>query len=478
MSRRGSIGVLILGAMWIGCGHAQAEPPRRYASQLAAESAELIRRAIRRPYGWAWDAAASSEANDHPQPRTVSMEPLATPAAGLVLLWTGRFLGETRDVAAAEQVARGVAAAQESTGRVRSYPVYGPMAGGRQALIPIPDRTATRCALGLLLASIESDQADNPHQQQIRGAAARASHWLATQQSPNGLWPSTFPPGPRTRQTIRLVRLDDPDYRDSTYALLLAFDLLHDDGLHHRSTLPLDGLLRLRLVSDVHGPGLWCTACTVEGTDIPAAFPNGPDLLASRYAMQTLLGGYLLTGDRNLSSALNAAATTLMQVKRGDGLYDRFLDPTAAADMARAVGNAPATQSFFGQPRAQPASQPAGSQCVLVNRSLGGSFGIPELLDAIAHLQSNGPDRFAAALASGFSIHQQIEASLCGLIDDPLTLDFPVGAQGVPAYVSSHADLWKWTDGPPPDQLGDRVQRLWILLIRAKLERMSGAGGS
>jgi len=75
-------------------------------------------------------------------------------------------------------------------------------------------------------------------------------------------------------------------------------------------------------------------------------------------------------------------------------------------------------------------------------------------------------------MAMGFSMHEQVEAALCGIIDDPLTMDFPATSREIPSYLSAHADLWKLTDGPAPDDLTGRVQRLWVLLLRAKLERL------
>jgi hypothetical protein len=458
-----------------------AAPPGRFSAQLAAESDALLACAIHRPYGWAWGHDLTADSTGHRMPRAVSMEPLGTPAAGLILLWTGELLNEPRYREAADQVARGVAAAEMPVGRVRAHPLFGPAAGGREELVPIADRSATNCAIGLFLATLDARQpatapADSPGETELdpqleylRGAAARCAHWLARQQSPNGLWPSTFPTGPWTPKTIRLVRLDSSDYRDTTLALLLSFDSLHDDTLRHFSNRPLDGLLKLRLTSDEHGPGLWCTACTVEGTDIPTSFPNGPDVLASRYAMQTLLGAYLLTKDREIPPALTAAATTLAQVKRTDGSYDRFLDPTAAADVARLLGNhIPATQTFF----AHPTTQAANPNSILADRSTSGAFGIPEMLNAVSRLKPLGPDRFSASFPADFSLHQQIEASLCGLLDDPFTLDFPTTAKAVPAFLAAHADLWKPLDGPAPDDLPGRVRRLWSLYLRADLERL------
>jgi hypothetical protein len=284
------------------------------------------------------------------------------------------------------------------------------------------------------------------------------------------MWPSTFPAGPATPKTIRIVRFDSADYRDSTFALLLSLDLLQEDTLRRVAARPLDGLLKLRLETDPHGPNLWCTASTAGGTEIPAGFPIGPDVLASRFAMQTMLGAYLLTGNADQAAALDQAASTLAQVKRPDGLYDRFLDPTAAADIARSLGSdSPTSEPFFSQPT----SKPSATDPVLASQETSGDFRIPELLDALAKLKAIGRDGYVDSLNATIPVHQQIEACLCGLSDDPFTMILPRTGQQVPAFVAAHADLWKRIDGPAPDDLAGRLRRLWILYIRAKLERLS-----
>jgi hypothetical protein len=467
---------IVLGTLLVFKGTASASDSP-YTAQLNTECDGLLRLAIHRPYGWAWDAAAASEMTGHPSPRAVSMQSLGTPAAGLIFLRAGLLLNEPRYIEAAQQVARGISASEMPTGRIRSNPIFGPVAGGREEQAVIADRTATRCGLGILLALVDqanaSTQPTDARQEAIRRAAQRAARWLAKQEAPNGLWPTAFPPDAKPVDTKRIVRLDDSDYRDSTFAILLSAELLQDDTLHHFATGPLDGLLKVRLVSDFHGPGLWSTACTIDGTDIPTGFPNGPDLLASRYSMQTLLAGYLATGEGTLGTALDQAATTLTQVKRADGSYDRFLDPTAAADMARALAGSDAgTPHFFA---AAPATKPLQSHTVLALPIMSGDFGIPAIIDADARLKSGGRDAYVNSIGGISSLHEEIEAALCGLNDDPMSGHFPRSAGEVPAYIAGLGDLWKLAEGPAPDDLAGRVRRLWVLLLRAKLERLATA---
>lgn len=458
----------------------------RYAQQLASESDALIRDAIRRPYGWAWDAAAAPESAGqaaHAAPRPVTMETLGSPGAGLVLLWSGRLLNQPRYVHASQEVARAIAASQTSLGLIRSHPVFGPSAGGRDEPSVIPDRQASRAALGLLLALTEQPEAPatqatsaekssiESRNNAIRSSAIRAAAWLAKQQTPNGLWPSTFASPADPKDITRIVRFDDADYRDSTLALILAADVLGQDSLRLQAKRPVEWLLKVRLTQDTHGPNLWPTAVTPDGTDIPKDFASGPDVLASRINMQTLLADYLFTGNRDVGMALDAAATTLREVKRPDGLYDRFLDPTTAADLARANGQAPATQSVFA-----PAPTTAPSHSALATLSdplLVGSFSVNEQLDAVARLKPIGRDRYLAMLSAGFTFHQHLSATLTGMNENPLTLDFPVTDAEVPAYITAHAEQWRVIEGPLPPDLAGRVRRLWVLLIRTRLEAMT-----
>ena len=184
---------------------ARARPEKTYARQLALESDALLSDAIHRPYGWAWDPDGVAEPQGRTGmrilPRPVSMQILATPSAGLILLWSGRLLDEARYVHGAEEAARAVAAAQMPTGMIQSRPIFGANAGGHDAQAVIPDRAPTCAALGLLLAVLDDRStasaqsstmesqvtipSDAAHLEAIRRAAARSANWLVRQQTPN-----------------------------------------------------------------------------------------------------------------------------------------------------------------------------------------------------------------------------------------------------------------------------------------------------
>src|SRR5262245_43981101 len=88
-----------------------AEPQGPFARQLSQECHALMQAAIRRPYGWAWDnVPPAPAARNSTVPRHVTLEPMGTPAAGLLLLWSGQLLGEAKYEQAAIDTARGLAA--------------------------------------------------------------------------------------------------------------------------------------------------------------------------------------------------------------------------------------------------------------------------------------------------------------------------------------------------------------------------------
>ncbi|MBV8779788.1 MAG: hypothetical protein JO353_00190 [Phycisphaerae bacterium] len=458
---------------------ALADGPRlSYSDQLAAECDALIRDAIRRPYGWGWTRDAAAEPLEHPAPRVVSMDPLCTPAAGLVILWAGEQLHDPSYRVAAEQVARGISITQRSTGRVNSNVIFSraPLVNDERAAVV--DRSATRCALALLLALSEHPTTEpatapsNASNESIHRSAARCTNWLFHQLTPNGFWPSAFPPDATPQKAMRIVRLDDNDYRDSSTALLLAMRIMPDDAISRLAANPTDSLKRIILKNDPHGPNLWNTAVTIDGTDVPKGFPHGPDVLASRLVMQTLMAGYLLTGERSDGMALDAACTTLRQCRRSDGLFDRFLDPTAAADISRQYGEGAATtQSTFGPP---PTTAPS-TQSVISAPFTTGTFGINPVIEATDRIKTLGRDRYIAMLSSRFTLNQQLMAMLCGLMDDPMTLSMPVSPDEIPAYLTANQERFAALDQPPPQDLPARVERIWLLLVRVKLEAMRAA---
>jgi len=509
---------LICAVAWSG-GGAVAAAQGRYARQLAAECDALLADAVRRPYGWAWDTAAlPSAGRAATAPRPVSMQPLATPAAGLVLLYAGQLLDEQRYRQAAFEAARGLAAAQTERGQIPRRAVFGSSASGQDEPALIPDRAATRAGLALILMVIDSTE---PKPEALTRPAIRAARWLESQQARDGGWHVTDPPDATPAHAKRLIRLDDPDYRDSTYALLLSAEITADRMTSHAAQQALQKLLSLRLgrrhvaaeqpaaeelelieqlktstaptttsqpaadaamvdplarylnaprraagdteqptvpESDAIKANLWSTAYRPNGMidQNLEQFPAGADVLASRYAMQTLLGAYLVTGQKQYGLALDAAARSLEQLRPpGESLWRRayLLDPTSR----------PATTESAGV--FSPDPLPQGPWVT-------GTFGLESILRAVQELKVLGRVRYSSRLAEHLNVRQQLAAAACGLLDDPLVLDLPLTRDEIPAYLARHEAEMRMLSTPAPQDLPGRVRRLWLLLIRTRLERM------
>ncbi len=443
-----------------------AEPRDRYARQLAGECDGLIQAAIRRPYGWGWDMVPAAGPAGKATPRHVAMSPPGSPAAGLLLLWSGQLLDEAKYRQAAMEAARGIAAAQIGSGKIPQHAIFGASAGGRDEPGPVPERAATRAGLTLLLAVIDAEQSKP---EALTRPALRAAHWLVKQQSDDGGWPIASGSDADARDVMRLIRLDLPEYRDSTYIMLLAASAIGDRDLTRSAAKSVEKLLSLRLGSRKDQPAtdesddqarraaqLWSTAYRLDGSIDPklSDSPAGADVLASRYAMQTLIGAYLMTGEKQAGVALDSAARSLSDLRQPDGWRRIYLtQPTTA----------PATTQSSGNPFDPPADH-SGPWIT-------GSFGLDAMLDSIKQLKLLGREKYTAMLAQQFAVKQHLSAAVCGLSDDPLDLDLPVTKSEIDGYIASHESDWRVLEGPVPEDLGARLHRLWVLLIRAKLER-------
>jgi hypothetical protein len=83
-------------------------------------------------------------------------------------------------------------------------------------------------------------------------------------------------------------------------------------------------------------------------------------------------------------------------------------------------------------------------------------------------------DRFKADLTEYFTPRQHLAAAMAGVVDDPLIMLLPPDADSAQRYLDSHAADLKLLEGPAPTDLKVRVRRLWLLLVRAKIERRFG----
>lgn len=438
----------------IARGQATTRSSGRYEEQLRRECYQLIESVYKKPYGWAWTEDAKPQAAKERQ-HVVAMNASESPAAGLLLLWVGEFLDDAELKDAAKQIARGVNAAKTGAGMVMSRPLFANNAGGRDERAYVPRRDASIAGLALLLEKMRVD----PDDALSKTAAVRIANWLLKQQAQNGAWPSSQPPDAEAKDAIRILRLDNPDYRNSTIALLLAADATGQKNFADHAKKSIDLLMRLRLGRPPHSAGLWATAYTVDGAmmDTDYGFPGGADALASRYAMQTLIIGSIQLKHPSYGPAIEQAAKTFHDAELADHTWPRFFDPGA--------GRRTATT----QPRLGMTTQP-----VVDLKAEPGGFGIDALIASSAKLQITNLDRYQEDLSRYFTPRQHLLAAMAGLSDDPLVWQTPTDPQTARDFLAKHADEWKALDDPPDGPLADRVRRIWLLLIRAKLERVDG----
>ncbi|MBC8108908.1 MAG: hypothetical protein H7Z14_20150, partial [Anaerolineae bacterium] len=236
-------------------GQATAQANNQYAEQLRTECHQLLDTAVKKPYGWAWGAADAPVDEQLKKRRhaIVAMGPQESPAAGVLLMWAGEFLNDDDLKEAAKQVARGVSAAKTGAGMVMNRPLFAINAGGKDERAYIPRRDSTIAGLALLLERLHVD----PDDAQSKSSAVRMSHWLLKQQAQNGAWPQSQPPDAEAKDAIRIIRLDHPDYRNSTLALLLASDVTGNKLFAEHAKKAADLLIRLRLGRPAHSSGLW-----------------------------------------------------------------------------------------------------------------------------------------------------------------------------------------------------------------------------
>jgi hypothetical protein len=437
-------------------GPSRASADGLYAQQLRRECDELLELAVKRQYGLAW----TPDLRVDPKQRKpeVEMDAPGSAGAGLVLLWAGDLLKEPRYVEAGVLVARGVAAAQTSNGNIPSRPQFGPTPGARrEPPTAVPDRSATRAGLVLMLGAAGADpQRDD----MLHRSARRAAQWLARQQTRDGAWPTTAPAGAEMHEHRRLIRLDTSDARDTTFALLLAADALDDPLLSRAARQSVDKLISLRLAGPQRVENLWSTFYQLNGAaeDGLADWPPGADVLASRRAMEVLIAASLLLQHESAQPVAREAAAALSALRAEEGTWRRLYPLNEAH-----VGD----NSIFGAPGTQPSDELWTS----------GTFSIEPVLRAVDWLNRNGPLQLADHLASGPPLQERLAAAACGLHDEPLYMDWPGEAAQVDSFVKAHELRWRLVEGVPPEDLRGRLRRIYALLLRARVEAQFGKDG-
>lgn len=284
----------------------------------------LIDQAAKRHYGWAW-----MEQGD-PDPRRraaeeVSFRPQLTPSNGLVLYLAGRRLHEPRYVEAAGHVANGIMAAQDRSGRIPAVAIFGRTARGKMQRERVPDRASTCASAALLLTLIEDPTFRS--ERMVR-SAERAVNWLLKQQTDQGGWPVAHPPEASFDESRRLMRLSTPEYRDATFAMLLAQEVLQDRDFRLAAVDALDQLLRLRMSEPGRrGRWLWSTFYSASGQPEREVdgWPYGADMLASRYALETLLAGHRVLNHAEHRTGLAESVAAAVELRDEQGNWRRVI---------------------------------------------------------------------------------------------------------------------------------------------------------
>lgn len=438
---------------------ASAPAPDHYAHQLAAQCDRLIDLAVKKPYGWAWcdsqfDPDASSRGGNRRAGTVVAMGKRRSPAAGLVLLLAGQFLNEQKYVDAGHEAARGAASSLTRNGQVLRAPTFGPTAGGREPQAYVPSRDATVAALGLMLADLDAS-GDKPDEI-VQRSTIRSATWLTKQQANNGGWPVGYPADAAGKDAARIQRLDNPDFRDSTWALFLTTAVTGEKVYDRAARRACDLLLRMRLSRPPISADLWSIAYTVEGnlTQAYLAFPDGADLVSSRYAIQTLFGAYYFTDDSSYAAALESAHKAMQAARHEDGTWRRFPEPGAP--------RTPSTQS--GKPGTT--SRPAVTQPMET-----GTYNLEPMLNTLSAMPNITREKYLQQLANYFPPRQRVAAALCGVMDEPWSLDLPATREQAERYASDNDQP---LDAASGGELELTVRRAWLLLLRAKVERQFG----
>ncbi|HSI37069.1 MAG: hypothetical protein ACAI43_13540 [Phycisphaerae bacterium] len=424
-----------------------AAPAPDYAAELARECDQLLATAIKRPYGIAWAAGDVVDDPKRKLPVPVAMDAGQGPAAGLVLLWAGDLLKEPKYAQAARDVARGITAAQHASGRIPAGPLFNAAnATSRDPLTALPERGPTRAALALLLALLEGHEKD-PANEALARSASRAATWLFRQQAETGGWPVMHPPDAPPAKQTRLVRLDTREFRDSTLAMLLAYEVL-GDGLHRRSVERSMEFLDRAKNPDIlpAGANLWGPGFTLTGAPVEkiADLPKQTDALASRYAIQTTLGVYLVLGGGPYFIRCERAAKSIAALPKLEGAYHRWY--TSRGDPFR-PDFVEAAKARFGEDAA-------------VDKRYASDFGLPPVLATVEAIGPGGRDKFLDRMSANFTRNQVLLQTVSGLEDGHIPWNFPP-ADAAPALAPRL----------PGEGLEGRVRHAWQLYLLAKAKR-------
>lgn len=453
MARR--IQALVIVLLVLPCSAAANADEKELTARLRAECDALLRMAVQKPYGLAWPAPDGQEITIPRGAHLVSLDPLSTPSAGLVLLWAGKVLEEERYLTAAQQAARGVAASLQPNGRVPSRAVFDTRSRPRDgASTALPDRRATYAGLALMLTVVQHAKDDSL----VRSAAMRAATFLTQEQTGSGAWALSIPDAGDS--PARQIPLHETDYRDATLAVLHAYEVLGSVPLRKSVEAAAKQLMEMRITRSRSAAGLWQGSYSLAAQPMPVAGGGfAVDSVASRNALHTLFAVQLILGsDEAAQLVIEESANRLVTLRYGDDTWDR-LYPLADGEVQK-KGGGPDHGPVFHDPNAP--AQPHGD------------FGIPPLLLSIGQVQQKGRAAYLAPLCKYLTPGEHIALSLCGLNDSPLLLTIPTTPEEAKAYAAARREEWDALDSPGVADARTRIRRIHALLIRRIVEELGG----
>lgn len=434
-------------------------PDNQWTRQLQSECRQLTEVAVHRPYGLAWPATQPADRSSTATP-AVDLSPSASPAAGLVLALAAAESGDEQLANAARLAAYGLAAAQQTNGRIPAIALFGASAGNHEPPATIADRSPTIGALGLFLILHDRGLSD----ERLHRATSRALFWLLRQQTSTGGWPGSWPDlADQKTESRRVLRLDSPDFRNATLALYLAGDCLGDAAATRAAGKSIDLLLRVRFATDLKSAaGLWAGIHQLSGEPFSADPQAGwIDLRATSDAIQTLICAALMSDRADAAEGVDLAVKSLLQLPHDPPTgWERYYNPDTADPIATT------RPADVGGPFTPPVS-PAVHIDPAIER-------LSSLLRSAAALRTVSREEYKSLLSAHRSLRLRIALALCGLDETPFALDFPLSRPEIQTYLQDHAEWWRKLSQPPPDDLAGRIQRIYWLLNRIQIEELAG----
>jgi hypothetical protein len=416
---------LVCGSMMTGRARGEEAVARH---ELLKACDDLRGSAIATAYGWGWPAdsgaPAASSLRPITPPKTSRARDRGAPApdidipttasAGLVLQLVANALNREPERHAAREAARGLAAVQLQTGQMPPTARLLPRPGGYADSVGIvPQRAPTCAALALMLLVIDANK-DKPDDRVVAGAT-RAATWLARQPTSAGGWQSAYPPDAGLKAR-RLIRLDDRSYRDSTFAMLLASNVLARREYALTADRCVEELLRVRIRADgATGQWLWPPAAKLGGEvvdDIPE-LPPGADLVATRYALETLLAARLVMSHDLLDKELGTAVTSIAALPKPGGRYVRRYEPFPRSAAAEAPSTQQSDTSAGGKESSETSAKTRPSPDVLQGEDLA------QTLRAVHLTQTAGPKTWTEPKPGEPRLVDRFAMTACRLTDQP-----------------------------------------------------------